>query len=201
MTTDDQVTSEEAWDFWSEEPQGRRQILVGLDLGQAQDYTALVVVRHTRLLDVVHLFLCNHITRFPLGTSYTKIVDDVVKLVTRPELLTDAETMYGRKYKATPTLVIDQTGVGRAVVDMFERALEPWRGTYPNVEPVTIHGGRNSGRSEDGRGWSASKLDLVASAQAALSEGRLKIVPSLDHADLLRRELQDYRVRLSPTGH
>jgi hypothetical protein len=139
--------------------------------------------------------------RYPLNTSYPDIVDDVVRLMKRPELQLEQRNFYGRLRVVGPVLVVDQTGVGRPVVDMFRRAIEPMREVRPNCEGITIHGGRNSGRSEDGRGWIVSKLDLIGAVQAALGEGRLRIVRSLEHADTLRKELQDYRVRLSPTGH
>lgn len=203
MATDEQDTSEgEPWDPWTEESEGERQFLIGLDLGQSQDYTALVVVRRTDLYrGEVKLYMCNHITRYPLGTPYTAIVDDVSRLMRRPELQLEKPNWRGRIRTVAPTLIVDETGVGRAIVDMFERAIKPMRDTCPSLEPVTIHGGRNSGRSEDGRGWSVSKIDLIGAVQAVMGEGRLRIVRSLQHADTLRREFQDYRVRIAPTGH
>jgi hypothetical protein len=204
MAAEEQQSASEkpAWDPWTEEATGERQFLVGLDLGQSQDYTALTVVRQTDLYDgQVKLFLCNHVERFPLGTPYPDIVDSVVRLMKRPELQLEQRNFYGRLCTMFPTLVVDQTGVGRAVVNMFERAIDPMRGTYPNLEPVTIHGGRNSGRSEDGRGWAVSKIDLIGSVQAALGEGRLRIVRRLEHSETLKKELQDYRVRVSAAGH
>lgn len=198
----DEPASEEPWDPWSEEPQGERYYSVGLDLGQSQDYTALTTVRRTDLYrGEIKLYLCNHIVRYPLGTSYMDIVDDVVRLVQRPELQLERANWRGRIRTVGPTLVIDQTGVGRAVVNMFERALKPIREICPPLEGIIIHGGRNSGRSEDGITWSVSKLDIISAVQAALGEGRLRIVRSLKYADILKKELQDYRVRVSPTGH
>ncbi len=46
---------------------------VGLDLGQAKDYTALCVLeRHGEAEQAV--FHARHLERFPLGTSYPAIV-------------------------------------------------------------------------------------------------------------------------------
>jgi hypothetical protein len=119
----------------------------------------------------------------------------------RPELQLEQRNWRGKLRVMGPTLVVDQTGVGRPVIDMLERPFWSMRETHPNLEGITIHGGRSSGRSEDGHGWSVSKLDLVGAIQAALGEGRLRIVQKLQHADLLRKELQDFRVRLSAVGH
>src|SRR5262245_12490961 len=91
---------------------------VGLDLGQVADYSALVVLqqslvvepvppvragspRPTNRYDVVHLH------RWPLGTSYPTIVADVGKLLGMPALHSPG---------TWPRLVIDGTGVGRPVV-------------------------------------------------------------------------------------
>jgi hypothetical protein len=181
----------------------KRSYLVGLDLGQTQDFTALTVVQRTKHRDGVNAFLCNHIVRFPLGTSYLSIVDSVCKLMMLDDLWTEYESIYGRKYVVCPTLLIDATGVGRAIVNMFaetwlgEQSAGPWRA----IQPITIHGGQSSVRDPSGHGWSVAKKDLVGSVQAALGLDRLKIVASLEHAALLRKELADFRIKLSPSGH
>ena len=58
----------------------------GLDLGQMQDYSALVVVERTNLPDParpgkkVYHFAVRHLHRWPLGTAYPAIVTDVKAL-------------------------------------------------------------------------------------------------------------------------
>lgn len=125
MATGEQAGSEEQpWNPWEEESQGERSFAIGLDLGQTQDFTALTVVRRTDLYrGEIKLYLCNHIVRYSLGTSYMDIVDSVISLVQRPELQLEKPNWRGRIRTVYPTLVVDQTGVGRAVVNMFERAL------------------------------------------------------------------------------
>ncbi len=99
---------------------------VGVDLGQSMDPTALSVLHHCRtpldrgttirdepgLLeqrqDVAEHFDVRHLERLPLGMSYTAIVQHVAHVLARPPLRDGAE------------LVIDETGVGRAVGDIFE---------------------------------------------------------------------------------
>ena len=97
---------------------------VGVDLGQASDPTAIaVLVHHQGVLDHGNSFErrhglsrqtpaervdVRHLQRLPLGTSYPRIVEHVRELMTRPPLA-----------EAKPTLVIDETGVGRAVADIF----------------------------------------------------------------------------------
>ncbi len=72
-------------------------IVIGADLGQAQDPTALAVAEvHTPEIHVRHL------ERLPLGTPYPKVVERIADLV---------DKLPGA------VLVVDATGVGRAVLD------------------------------------------------------------------------------------
>ena len=102
---------------------------IGLDLGQAADFTALAVLSGVFANGAKPIFQVGHLERFALGTSYPDIVRQVVKLTHRPEL--------GETWE----LVIDGTGVGRAVVDLFKEALadQPRR-----VHPLTITGGNTA---------------------------------------------------------
>ena len=111
---------------------------VGLDLGQASDPTALVILARPAAQDVAAarlppVYEVPHLRRWPLGTSYPAIVADVGKLLARPEL-------------AGAVLVVDQTGVGRPVVDFFKKELSsPW------LVPVTITSGQAVTVADDGR--------------------------------------------------
>jgi hypothetical protein len=124
------------------------------------------------------IFQVGHLERLPLGTSYPAIVAHVGRLLT--------------KLPGHPELVIDFTGVGRPVFDMFV-----YSGTYP-IGVVTT-GGMTETR--DGRICSVPKLDLVSRLQALLHEARLKILRELDEAETLVRELQDFRMEYTPAGH
>jgi hypothetical protein len=167
---------------------------VGLDLGQLQDYTAVAVVRRDRILDAdgnpvrsdsryePYNFICNHLERFPLGTSYPAIVKNVKALLERPEL------------GSNPTLVIDATGVGRPVVDMFEDARLPG-----SIEAISITSGK-AVTSVPG-GWNVAKIEVIGAAQAVLSSGRLKIAKGLAHGETLKKELLDYRVKVTAAAH
>jgi hypothetical protein len=124
------------------------------------------------------IFQVGHLERLPLGTPYPAIVDHVGRLLT--------------KLPGHPELVIDFTGVGRPVFDMFV-----YSGIYPIG--VVITGGMTETR--DGRTCSVPKLDLVSRLQALLHEARLKILRELDEAETLVRELQDFRMEFTAAGH
>src|SRR5215468_6955723 len=81
----------------------------GLDLGQASDYTALAIVEKTEHVEGgerVASYAVRHLHRWQLKTPYPQIVAEVVEKFSRPPL-------------ADSALAVDQTGVGRPVVDLF----------------------------------------------------------------------------------
>ena len=153
---------------------------VGLDLGQASDYTALAILERTAgALPDEPNFAVRHLHRYPLGTSYPAIVANVVDLLSRPPLVT-----------ASPTLAVDGTGVGKAVVDLFRREDLPG-----DFEPVIITGGDLETYEGDVR--RIPKRDLVGVVQVALQTARLKIAPSLADAPTLQRELETFKATVA----
>ena len=147
---------------------------VGLDLGQSSDYTAIAIVEHVdTALNVRHL------RRFPLGTTYPVIVEEVAEMIS--------------KIPVTPKLVVDATGVGRPVVDLLRA-----RGLRLNA--VTITGGDTA--THDGMNWRVPKRDLVSAVAVGLQTGRLKIAANLPEAATLTRELLNFKVTIDlKTAH
>ena len=93
------------------------------------------------------LFASGTCSAYQLHTPYTAIVPAVAKLAAGPPLNGEA------------TLVVDQTGVGRPVVEMLMRAPVPAR-----IVPVTITAGSAITRAEDGS-FHVPKKVLVTSLQ------------------------------------
>jgi Terminase RNaseH-like domain len=154
---------------------------VGLDLGQAQDYTAIAVIEAVRPNHseekVLHV---RHLERFR-DRLYPDVADRVEILMETPELKDRSE------------LVIDATGVGPAVTDIFKK-----RGRF--FREVKIHGG-DAESMADGV-YRVPKRNLVSALQVALQSGTLKIAAGLDLAEVLRQELLDFRVKVSiETAH
>jgi hypothetical protein len=155
-----------------------RRFHVGLDLGQANDYTAIAVVEAPR--GGGDLLLVRHLERFR-NAFYPDVVDRVEVLLESPELVGNAE------------LAIDATGVGPAVTDIFAK-----RGRH--FKAVKIHGG--DAETYDKGVWRVPKRNLVSALQVALQTGTLKIASSLPLAGVLREELLNFRVKVNiATGH
>jgi hypothetical protein len=123
-----------------------------------------------------------HLQRYPLGTPYPEIIDDVRRLLWSDLLA----------YKRTAFLV-DRTGVGAGVFDSFVHAgLDP--------KGVSIHGGDSVSR--DGNVYRVPKRDLVSAVQVLLQNDRLKIAESLPLAETLKAELLNFKVKIdTKTGH
>lgn len=123
-----------------------------------------------------------HIQRFELGTSYPEVVERVAAMRAMPPL------SVGRS-----ELVVDETGVGRPVVDMLTQA-----GQRPT--PVTITGGFTVKYDDGDRSYTVPKRDLVSTMSVLLEQRRLLIPPSLPLADLLTRELAAFKRTVTPAG-
>ena len=91
-------------------------------------------------------------------------------------------------------LVIDETGVGAPVGDMFEvDGLRPQR--------VWITAGQEEGRRAVGaRAWTVPKITLVSRLQAALHAGELRLSPRLAELRALQAELGEFRMRHTAAG-
>jgi len=125
-------------------------------------------------------FEVRHLERLLRGTSYPDQVKRIAELVGLLEA------------QGSTTLVVDQTGVGRPVVDMLRDArLSPIA--------VTITGGDTL--SQEGREYRVPKRDLVSAVQVALQAEQLKIAASLPLAKTLADELLAFKVSISLSGH
>ena len=163
----------------------RSDYFLGLDLGQTRDFTALAVLERSPPTDAGTAveppeYALRHLHRFPLGTPYTEIVPAVAALIRAGPL-------------AESPVVADQTGVGRAVVDMLRQAID-W------VVPVSITGGQAVTVAED-RSLHVPKKELVTCLQVVLQSHRLRIARGLHEAAVLVRELQQFQVKISASAH
>jgi hypothetical protein len=156
---------------------------VGLDLGQANDPSALAVLeqRPTSAQGFCPSYACRHLQRWPLGTAYTTIVADLGQLLLLPPL-------------PGSTLVVDATGCGRPVVDMMRQAQLP-----VGLVPVTITAGHTLAAGADG--YHVPKRELVSMLQILLQSRRLQVARALAEAATLERELLGFQTRITPAGH
>lgn len=181
---------------------------LGLDLGQAADYSALAVVEEPIYCpplggwasssaltpDLAEIYprawrtwaqqapskpplWLRTLHRYPLRTPYPDIVADVVRRL-------------GTAERDDAVLVIDGTGVGAAVVDMFRFSALPCP-----FYPVIITGGVQ----QDGN--HVPKRDLIGAVQVAIQTRRLESSLNTKEVETFFGEMQTYAMKLTDSGH
>jgi terminase large subunit-like protein len=156
------------------------RFIIGLDLGQMQDYTAIAVAERLGKSKKDRAYHLRHLERFELGTSYPDVVKRVKELVNTEPLKRNAK------------LVADATGVGVPVVDML------WQAGLSLI-PVLITGGDSV--STSGIFWKAPKRDLITQLQVLLQSGRLKIAEGLPESLTLINELLAFKVKITASAN
>lgn len=175
--------------------------LIGLDLGKLHDPSAVAIIDRTQG-DPVHphevdrtdkrslaqirrrppaTYAVRHLYRFPLGTSYPQLVEEMGVLLEQPEL------------HRPVTFVLDVTGVGRGPYDAFRM-----RQIYP--KPITITGGYTSTRTEHGE-FHTTKQDLVYHLQAVTQDRPVRLgldALTMPLATELRAEMEAFTRRQDP---
>lgn len=171
------------------------ELFVGLDLGQVGDPTALSAVdifrppapnwvpptqwwgRHRPQPPappppIVRL---RFLERLPLKTSYPDIVRHVVSRMNSPELKDRAE------------LVVDATGVGRPVVDLFREA---------GLRPIPVTITSSTQVSMVGQELRVPKRDLIHALQVLLAQGRFRYSKQIKLIGAFLSEAQDFRFKI-----
>lgn len=161
-----------------------------LDVGQSEDPSAFVMLEKftknlrgtcecgKRSVQVYQKVV--YLERFDLGTSYTVMVDRVVDMCRSAWL------------KAEPMLIMDITGVGRPVYDMFKR-------TGLKVVGVSITNGLEEKSAP--YGYTVPKRELVSTVKSLLDERALLFADDLPDLDLLKGELFAFRSKVTAAGN
>jgi hypothetical protein len=167
--------------------------ILGLDLGQSSDPSALTVtekrvpVWNPMFEDVQRgeaRYAVVWIERFDLGTRYTDVVQKAKAVKDAPQTGHD------------PPLVMDATGIGAPVVDQFHEAgVEPVQVVFTSGREPTVD------RSGDSLTYGVPKRDLATLVQSLLQSRRLTIAEGLDGAGVLVREMKSFRVKMTDAGH
>jgi hypothetical protein len=155
--------------------------VLGVDVGQASDYTALVLVEAApvRVDGARPELQVRYVDRFR-HLPYPALADRIATLCSYPAL-------------RGARCVIDATGVGRPVVDMLRERID-------TLEGITITGGAAATRA--GRDHTVPKADLVSALKVLTETRRLKISTNLPDQILraLAAELAEFGYQQSDTG-
>jgi hypothetical protein len=124
------------------------------------------------------LFHVRHLERLPLGMTYPTQIQQMANLLAR-EPLTSAK------------FVVDYTGVGRPVFDMFQRA-----GLRPHGVLITA----GTQTTNEGMIFHVPKHLLISQLEARLHSSELKIAANISDAGALAEELKDFARAVSASG-
>jgi hypothetical protein len=158
--------------------QARSTCLVGLDLAQREDFTAVAITEKVRTATTgpeLHVRYLNRVQ----GISYPAVANLVADIMAWPAL-------------RGARLLVDATGVGRAVVDLMRDRGLP-------VEAVVITSGLEPTSTYNEH--HVPKRDLVAALQVLLQTGRLKVSTEIPEGAAFAQELGNFAVSISPAGH
>jgi hypothetical protein len=153
------------------------EFTIGVDLGQSFDPTAVAVVRKLDAGGSHPVFQIGHLQRLPLQTSYPAVVNHVGRLISH--------------LRGPAELVVDYTGVGRPVFDMFQIA---------GMSPIGVSITAGDVVTNEGLVYRVPKLMLISRVQALLHSGQLKIHRGLADAPALVEELQSFRAQVTDQG-
>src|SRR5215204_4058886 len=190
------------WDAETQPPRmpkySPRRYSVGVDLGQANDPTAIAVLEKTvvppqtalfapvgespgnRLVEGRSVYDLVYLKRPRLGTPYDTIAKRVADLICELE----PQGAFGELGQVT--LSVDGTGVGRAVVDLLDSEFKR-RGATSKAVPkvdfrrVSVTGSQGTLKRPtrtDGY-WSVPKKDLIFPAVAAFQQGKIRIAKGI----------------------
>jgi hypothetical protein len=204
-----------AWDTGYQPPRmpkySPRRYSVGVDLGQAADFSAIAVLKKeivppetalfapvgespsNRLVEGSIVYDLVYLKRPKLGTPYDVIARRVADLICELE----PQGSFGELGQVT--LSVDGTGVGRGICDMLGAEFKR-RGATSKAVPrvdfrrVSITGSNTSLKrpSRSDGYWSLPKHDLIFPAVAAFQQGKIRIGKVADR-DALVHELKNYR--------
>jgi len=170
------------------------RFLIGLDLAQSCDFTAIAILERKELKgpwDAVQFdhrkmagLQLRYLERVPKGTPYPEVVHRVRTVTRSGELSGEC------------SLIVDATGVGRAVVDMLRTG---GLDAACRILPVQITSGHSE--TQVNGYYHVPKKDLIVGLQVLLQRGGLKIAAGMTFAGALVEELTQMRVKIAESGH
>jgi len=179
-----------------------RATIISIDVGKKVDWTAIVTMEvvqirkpiiipyqvnidygKTRRTDHIYYYIRN-IERLPLGTDYIKQAERAYSLYHQVK----------KKTGMNPHLLVDATGVGEPIFDLFTRY---------KLQPIgiTITGGDSVHKISSKR-LTVPKRDLATEVEKGLQERKLQIADSISLKHVLIDELSNFQVKVNPeTGY
>lgn len=165
--------------------------LVGADVADISDYTAISVVKITPNVNdkgaVIGppFFDVSYLDRFN-GRGYPAVVDAILDVANMGQIA------------GKSTIILDATGVGKPVYD-FLRLESHKRNLKIPIEAVWFTAGERFHRRPDGM-INLPKLDMAQRLQLAFQQRRVRIAADMEFTDTLAAELASFTLKFTKTA-
>lgn len=159
-------------------PATSKKYIIGMSLGQHDQWTALVVIERIKEEGKSAYHVLNA-ERFTMGSQYQDIARRLKHIWERIGCLDSRQN--------SRELVIDITGIGESVIRLFKR-----QGIRVKKEVIIVNG-KKASRDEKTGQWNVPKKDLVGALQVLFQSGRLKIAEGIPDAQLIIDELVNFK--------
>jgi hypothetical protein len=202
---------------------------LGLDLGQAQDYSALAIIEEQLYIGEAWANEVLYQEDYDKGIS-PGWVSPAALTAYRAGLALRLSENYGRPAEV-PLAVrhLERFELGTKYTDVVDRVaalvrsdslrhmpavllvdktgvgaavLDSFTHARIGAVAITLHGGSSVNRDPQRVGYRVPKRDLITVTQVLLQNGQLKVAAGLPEAETLKRELLNFRVKIDPrTAH
>jgi hypothetical protein len=202
---------------------------LGLDLGQARDYSALAIIEEQLYVGEVWATEVLHQQDYDKRLS-AGWVSPAALTPYQAGVALGLSERYGRP--AEPPLAVrhlERFELGTKYTDVVQKVAEVVRSEPLRPKPavllvdktgvgaavldssthasigavaITLHGGSSVTRDPQRPGFRVPKRDLITVTQVLLQNGRLRVASGLPEAETLKKELLNFRVKIDPrTSH
>jgi hypothetical protein len=202
---------------------------LGLDLGQAQDYSALAIIEEQLYIGEAWANEVLYQDDYERGLSVGWVPPSALSPYRVGQALALSHE-YGRP--AEPPLAVrhlERFELGTKYTDVVDRVaalvrsdslrhmpavllvdktgvgaavLDSFTHARIGAVAITLHGGSSVNRDPQRVGYRVPKRDLITVTQVLLQNGQLKVAAGLPEAETLKRELLNFRVKIDPrTAH
>ncbi len=174
------------------EPVRQSEFVVGVDLGQKEDFTAIAVLERFRevvgppdwktgVRPTEMRYDVRHLERVPLGTEYGEIAARIGRIARCGDL------------RGRATIVVDATGVGAPVLELVQKEPMDCR-----VVPVVITGGEK--QSLVGSTYRVPRQDLLSGVVVGMEQRWLRIAHDLEEGGSFAKEMVNLRSEIGLRG-
>ncbi len=163
-----------------------KHYVFGVSLGVSIQPTAMALVEHKVWknenwepeTEALHL---RYLERLQLDAGYPDTVERIDTVLKSAEIKDE-------ECDENPDVIIDVTGAGRAILELFKRA---------EIEPIVVTITNASGREEEIKpdDWHVPKKELIGNLQVMYQTGRWKMAKDLELVPTLIKELRDFKMR------